>query len=88
MNYVKIKSATISDDGTSMEVSFKDEHSCSQMTITVPALEWLKGVTEYSAAYHEKWTEIKNVMEGLQMSMSRYVYETLSREKVDEKRTV
>lgn len=78
MSYIKIKSATISDDGTSMEVSFKDEHSCSQMTITVPAIEWQRGVVEYRFAYHEKWSEIRNLMESLQQSMVQHVIKTLS----------
>lgn len=52
MSYWKCKGATISEDGLSITISFKDEYSCSARTMTLPAEEW-KNIEIYKAAYDE-----------------------------------
>jgi hypothetical protein len=52
MSYWKCKEAKISDDGLSITLGFKDEHSCSTMNMTLPAEEW-KDILIYRAAYNE-----------------------------------
>lgn len=38
-----IKSATITEDGETMEVSFKSKNSIASHTITMDAINWLHG---------------------------------------------
>jgi hypothetical protein len=46
MAYWKVIKAEISEDGTSLEVSFKDSNSCETMTCQMSA-EWWKDAIHY-----------------------------------------
>jgi hypothetical protein len=52
MSYWKCLEATISDDGLSVTLGFKDEHSCSSHTMTFSTEVW-KNILTYKAAYDE-----------------------------------
>ncbi len=52
MAFWKCESATIGDDKTSLELSFKDSHSCETTTIRLPVEEW-KNILIYRMAYDE-----------------------------------
>jgi len=52
MAYWQCTAATIRHDGKTLELSFKDNHSCSSMTMELPSEVW-KEIMTYKSAYDE-----------------------------------
>lgn len=72
MSYWKATKAEVSEDGLSITISFKDQHSCSQMTVTEPAEEW-KSLHVYRSAFNEPERRMmeatKRVVQYVQFSL-------------------
>lgn len=64
MSYWKCDEAKISDDGLSVTLGFKDQHSCSTHRMTLPAETWEQILT-YKAAYNEPERRMWNAQERL-----------------------
>lgn len=70
MSYWKCTKAEIRDDGLAIEISFKDQYSCSQQTICLPTEIW-KDIMIYESAHRDLKSLAERIMNKIQFSLSR-----------------